>query len=115
VVGVQQWAELRREHFVGGKSIKELARSTGLSRRGPGIDAYLAGVTVAAEGWAVIDERARRTAIAHGAWVAVASFAGPTGGGFARTAGAPRSGRPMASPSPRAGQDPGRIARATLA
>jgi transposase len=32
VVGVERWAELRREHFVGGKSIKELARSTGLSR-----------------------------------------------------------------------------------
>jgi transposase len=32
VVGVEQWAELRREHFVGGVSIKELARSTGLSR-----------------------------------------------------------------------------------
>jgi transposase len=32
VVGVEQWAELRREHFVGGRSIKELARSTGLSR-----------------------------------------------------------------------------------
>jgi transposase len=32
VVGVEQWAELRREHFVAGKSIKELARSTGLSR-----------------------------------------------------------------------------------
>lgn len=32
VVEVEQWAELRREYFVGGKSIKELARSTGLSR-----------------------------------------------------------------------------------
>ena len=32
MVAVEQWAELRREHFVGGKSIKELARSTGLSR-----------------------------------------------------------------------------------
>jgi transposase len=32
VVGVERWAELRHEHFVGGKSIKELARSTGLSR-----------------------------------------------------------------------------------
>jgi transposase len=32
VVEVEQWAELRREHFVGGKSIKALARSTGLSR-----------------------------------------------------------------------------------
>jgi transposase len=29
---VEQWAVLRREHSVGGKSIKELARSTGLSR-----------------------------------------------------------------------------------
>ena len=29
---MEQWAELRREHFVGGKSIKELARSTGRSR-----------------------------------------------------------------------------------
>ena len=32
MVGVQQWAELRREHFVRGVSIKELARRTGLSR-----------------------------------------------------------------------------------
>jgi hypothetical protein len=32
VVSVEQWAELRREHFVAGKSIKELVRSTGLSR-----------------------------------------------------------------------------------
>ncbi len=32
VVSVEQWAELRREHFVAGRSIKELARSTGLSR-----------------------------------------------------------------------------------
>jgi transposase len=32
VVGVEQWAELRREHFVGGKSIKRLAKETGLSR-----------------------------------------------------------------------------------
>ncbi|HEX5925951.1 MAG TPA: IS21 family transposase [Baekduia sp.] len=29
---MEQWAVLRREHFVGGKSIKELARATGLSR-----------------------------------------------------------------------------------
>lgn len=32
MVGVEQWAELRRLHFVGGKSIKQLARETGLSR-----------------------------------------------------------------------------------
>jgi len=32
LVGVEQWAELRREHFVRGVSIKELARRTGMSR-----------------------------------------------------------------------------------
>jgi transposase len=32
VVGVEQWAELRREHFVRGVSIKELVRRSGLSR-----------------------------------------------------------------------------------
>jgi transposase len=32
VVGVEQWAELRREHFVRGVSIKELSRRTGVSR-----------------------------------------------------------------------------------
>ena len=29
---MEQWAELRREHFVAGKSIKRLARETGLSK-----------------------------------------------------------------------------------
>jgi hypothetical protein len=29
---VEQWAELRREHFVRGVSIKELMRRTGLAR-----------------------------------------------------------------------------------
>jgi hypothetical protein len=32
LVGVEQWAELRREHFVRGVSIKALARRTGLCR-----------------------------------------------------------------------------------
>ena len=32
MVGVEQWAELRREHFVRGVSIKALARRSGLSR-----------------------------------------------------------------------------------
>jgi transposase len=33
VLGVEQWAELRRLHFVGGVSIRELARRTGLDRK----------------------------------------------------------------------------------
>ncbi len=32
MLDVEQWAELRREHFVGGVSIKELMRRTGLAR-----------------------------------------------------------------------------------
>jgi transposase len=32
LLGVEGWAELRREHFVRGVSIKELARRTGMSR-----------------------------------------------------------------------------------
>src|SRR5271157_6565656 len=32
VLDVERWAELRREHFVRGVSIKELARRTGFSR-----------------------------------------------------------------------------------
>jgi transposase len=32
VLGVERWAELRREHFVGGVSIKELARRYGIDR-----------------------------------------------------------------------------------
>jgi hypothetical protein len=32
VLGVERWAELRREHFVRGVSIKELVRRTGLAR-----------------------------------------------------------------------------------
>jgi transposase len=32
VVDVEQWAEMRRMHFVGGVSIKEIARRTGRDR-----------------------------------------------------------------------------------
>ena len=32
MLDVEQWAELRREHFVRGVSIKELMRRTGLAR-----------------------------------------------------------------------------------
>jgi hypothetical protein len=32
VVGVEQWAEIRRMHFVAGLSIKEIARRTGRDR-----------------------------------------------------------------------------------
>jgi predicted amidohydrolase len=55
-----------------------------------GIDAYVAGTCESAEDVARQDERARRIATDHDVWVAFASFAGPTGGGYTDTAG--RSG-----------------------
>ncbi len=47
-----------------------------------GIDAYVAGTCESADDAARQDERARRIATDHRVWVALASFAGPTGGGF---------------------------------
>ncbi|RBM11694.1 carbon-nitrogen hydrolase family protein [Streptomyces sp. PT12] len=52
-----------------------------------GIDAYVAGIVHAADEARVHAGRARRVAAAHGTPVAIASFAGPTGGGYAETAG----------------------------
>jgi predicted amidohydrolase len=78
-----------------------------------GIDAYLAGTLTAAADLARQDERARRIAADHHVWVAMASFAGSTGG-FADAAGrsgvwAP-DGRLVAQASPQVGA----VVRATL-
>jgi predicted amidohydrolase len=97
-----------------------ICRDTGVPRHAAdtaalGIDAYVAGVAQHADLASVEDERARRTAIAHGIWVAVASFAGPTGGGFARTAGRSAIWTPDGVAVSKAGPEPGEIVRATLA
>jgi predicted amidohydrolase len=55
-----------------------------------GIDAYVAATLKSADEAALQAERARRVATDHQVWVAVASFAGSTGGGYAQAAG--RSG-----------------------
>ena len=55
-----------------------------------GVDAYLAGTVKHAGEAELQHERARAIAAGHRLWVAVASFAGPTGGGYDQTAG--RSG-----------------------
>jgi predicted amidohydrolase len=81
---------------------------------GLGIDAYVAGVLEFAEDAVVPEERARRVAAAHGVWVAVASFAGPAGGGYAETAGCSGVWDPDGVPVARAGPEAGAIARATL-
>jgi predicted amidohydrolase len=79
------------------------------------IDVYVAGALEAADDADVQPERARRIARDHGVWVAVASFAGPTGGGFDATAGGSAIWRPDGTEISRVGRDPGAIARATLA
>jgi predicted amidohydrolase len=79
-----------------------------------GIDAYLAGTVKAADEAALQDERARRIATGQQIWVAVASFAGPTGGGYTETAGRSAIWTPEGKPAARAGAEPGVIASATL-
>ena len=79
-----------------------------------GIDAYLAGTVKAAEEAVRQEERARRVAIDHRVCVAVASFAGSTGGGYADAAG--RSGIWTADGVliAQAGPEPGAVVRATF-
>lgn len=96
-----------------------ICRDTGVERHAAdtaalGIDTYVAGVAETADRAAVQDERARRIAMAHGVWVAVASFAGPTGGGFDDTAGRSSIWSPEGVAIARAGPEPGDIARAML-
>jgi predicted amidohydrolase len=79
-----------------------------------GIDAYVAGMTESAEEAAAPEERARRVARDHGVWVAIASFAGPTGGGFDATAGGSGIWSSDGVAVARAGGEPGEIARADL-
>ncbi|TCC00681.1 carbon-nitrogen hydrolase family protein [Micromonospora zingiberis] len=79
-----------------------------------GVDVYLAAVTELAADLAVLDERARRIATTHRVFVAVASFAGPTGGGYTETAGRSAVWAPDGSVLARAGADPGEYVRVTL-
>ncbi len=80
-----------------------------------GIDAYVSGVLELEEDAAIPEERARRVAHDHGVWVAIASFAGPTGEGYGRTAGGSGIWSPDGAEIARAGSEPGTWARATLA
>lgn len=79
-----------------------------------GIDAYVAGTVKHAHEAAIQDERARRVATAHRVWVAVASFAGSTGGGFDHAAGRSSIWAPDGTVIAQAGPETGAIARATL-
>lgn len=79
-----------------------------------GMDVYAASVLETADRGPVLDERARRAARDHGVWVAVASFAGSTGGGFDRAAGDSAIWSPEGVAVRRAGREPGALARVTL-
>jgi predicted amidohydrolase len=60
------------------------------------------------------EERARRAAADHGVWVAFASFAGSTGGGYSDAAGGSGVWSADGVAVARAGSQTGEIARATL-
>jgi predicted amidohydrolase len=79
-----------------------------------GIDAYVAGVLESAEDATIRGERARRIAADHGVWVAMASFAGSSGGGHAQAAGCSGIWSPDGVVDARAGPETGAVARATL-
>ena len=79
-----------------------------------GIDVYAAGVVKHDHEADLLDERAHRIATGHGVWVAVASFAGATGDGYARTAGRSSIRTPDGAVLARAGTEPGGIAVAQL-
>ncbi|MFE0528224.1 carbon-nitrogen hydrolase family protein [Micromonospora parva] len=72
-----------------------------------GIDVYAGGVLESARDAAVTDQRAHRIATAHRVWVAVASFAGSTGGGYTEAAGRSGVWTPDGEEYARAGTDPG--------
>ena len=78
------------------------------------IDVYLAGLVHSREELDIQEERGIRIARTCGAYVAFASFAGPTGGGYERTAGVSSIWAPDGTPLARAGSEPGGVARATL-
>ena len=79
-----------------------------------GIDAYVAGMLESAKDAAIPEERARRVATDHHVWVALASFAGPTGGAYDEAAGGSGIWGPDGVVVARAGSEPGAIVRTTL-
>jgi predicted amidohydrolase len=77
-------------------------------------DLYVAGLVHRPEELDMQEERGVRIARACRAYVAFASFAGSTGGGFDRTAGLSSIWAPDGTPLARAGIEPGDFARALL-
>lgn len=96
-----------------------ICKDTGVDRHiadtaGLDIDLYVAGLVHLPEELDIQEERAVRIACACQAYVAFASFAGATGGGFDRTAGVSSIWTADGASIARAGSEPGDIARASL-
>ena len=79
-----------------------------------GMDAYVAGVLESSEDAAIPGQRARRVAVDHQVWVALASFAGSAGGGYDEAAGGSGFWSPAGVMVAQAGPETGAIVRATL-
>jgi predicted amidohydrolase len=79
-----------------------------------GIDVYAAATLMFPDEAVTQDDHARRIAASHQVWVAVASFAGTTGGGCARWAGGSGIWAPPGAALAQAGASPGALARAVL-
>jgi predicted amidohydrolase len=79
-----------------------------------GTDAYLAGTLMFDHETVEQNERARRIATDHRVWVAFASFAGPTGAGYERTAGRSGIWAPDGTVVAQAGPEAGAVVSATL-
>ncbi len=96
-----------------------ICKDTGIPRHASdtaalGIDAYVAATLMSTEEAACQDERARRIAADHQVWVAVASFAGSTGGGYAHAAGGSGIWAPGGVAIARVGPETSMMAHATL-
>jgi predicted amidohydrolase len=78
------------------------------------VDAYLAGTVKGIDEAELQHERARRIAAEHRLWVAVASFAGPTGGGYDETAGRSGIWAPDGTLITETGPQPGVVSAATF-
>jgi predicted amidohydrolase len=79
-----------------------------------GVDAYVAGTVMSADERALQEERASRIAASYGMWVAIASFAGATGGGYPECAGRSGVWSPDGTLAAQAGTGPGVVVSALL-
>jgi predicted amidohydrolase len=96
-----------------------VCRETGVTQHAAdtaalGIDAYLAGTVMAPDEAEKQNERGRRISTGHHLWVALASFAGPTGGGYDQTAGQSGIWAPDGTQVSAAGPRPGAVISARL-